>query len=417
MAARPAKSPDPLAAEIGGGMKRSSDVARIVIEHLRCLVAFDTRNPPRRIAAETGILDYLRGVLSRAFTFETLDLGDGCVNLLATRGRPRLLFNIHLDTVPTVPGWQQRDPFDLEVTSDGRAVGLGACDIKGAAACMLTAIEIEPTGADVALLFTTDEEHGKSRCVREFMRRGDLAVEAVLVAEPTECRAVLAHRGLATCEGEFVGISGHGATSRALKDNAVHKAVRWAATALKLAESEETDEFHGLRGLRFNIGSIEGGTKPNMIAASAHVRWGVRPLPGQDVGEIRSRIMDCAPESDRVDWRTGFTAPPLPTCRAVTDRPQQGRGPAADESAAESAQTISDAYDTATRAAERLGLPVGDPVDFWTEAALFSEAGHTAIVFGPGNIAQAHTAGEWVSLDQLVTATQTYRRLLSSSSG
>ncbi len=51
--------------------------------------------------------------------------------------------------------------------------------------------------------------------------------------------------------------------------------------------------------------------------------------------------------------------------------------------------------------ADELGLPIGNAVDFWTEASLFSRAGLTALVFGPGDIAQAHAADEWVSLDQL----------------
>jgi acetylornithine deacetylase len=67
----------------------------------------------------------------------------------------------------------------------------------------------------------------------------------------------------------------------------------------------------------------------------------------------------------------------------------------------------------ATALAADLGLPVGEPVDFWTEAALFSEAGLDAIVFGPGDIAQAHTAGEWVSLADLAAALAAYERILS----
>ena len=47
-----------------------------------------------------------------------------------------------------------------------------------------------------------------------------------------------------------------------------------------------------------------------------------------------------------------------------------------------------------------------------TPAALFSEAGATALVYGPGDIAQAHTAGEWVALAELAEAATTYRRLL-----
>ena len=48
-----------------------------------------------------------------------------------------------------------------------------------------------------------------------------------------------------------------------------------------------------------------------------------------------------------------------------------------------------------------IDLPVGNAVDFWTEAALFSQDGYTALVYGPGDIAQAHSADEWVALDQL----------------
>ena len=61
---------------------------------------------------------------------------------------------------------------------------------------------------------------------------------------------------------------------------------------------------------------------------------------------------------------------------------------------------------------DELGLPIGNAVDFWTEASLFSQAGLTAFVFGPGHIAQAHTADEWVALEQLATVTAHYQRLL-----
>jgi acetylornithine deacetylase len=62
--------------------------------------------------------------------------------------------------------------------------------------------------------------------------------------------------------------------------------------------------------------------------------------------------------------------------------------------------------------AERLGIVVGDAVDFWTEAALFSRAGCTALVYGPGDIAQAHTADEWVALDQLAAYAENLRRIV-----
>ena len=62
--------------------------------------------------------------------------------------------------------------------------------------------------------------------------------------------------------------------------------------------------------------------------------------------------------------------------------------------------------------ADGLGLPIGNAVDFWTEASLFSRAGMTALVYGPGDIAQAHTADEWVALDQLHRYTESVTRIL-----
>ena len=71
-----------------------------VLGHLGALVAFDTRNPPRRIG--TGIFDYLRAQLP-GFRCTLADHGDGALSLLAVRGTPSRVFNVHLDTVPSSP--------------------------------------------------------------------------------------------------------------------------------------------------------------------------------------------------------------------------------------------------------------------------------------------------------------------------
>ncbi|MBT8064718.1 MAG: M20/M25/M40 family metallo-hydrolase, partial [Gammaproteobacteria bacterium] len=61
----------------------------------------------------------------------------------------------------------------------------------------------------------------------------------------------------------------------------------------------------------------------------------------------------------------------------------------------------------------RLELPLSAPVDFWTEASMFSAAGLPALVLGPGHIAQAHAADEWVELDQLQTALELYTKVVT----
>ena len=58
---------------------------------------------------------------------------------------------------------------------------------------------------------------------------------------------------------------------------------------------------------------------------------------------------------------------------------------------------------------------MAEAVDFWTEASLFSAAGLPAIVLGPGDIAQAHAANEWVALDQLQLAHELYSGVVNSN--
>ncbi len=350
-----------------------------MIEHLTRLVACDSRNPPRAMAASGALFSYLRAQLEGAgFQCILEDYGEGCVSLLARRGVPDLLLNCHVDTVPATAEWQS-DPLRLQVR-DQTAVGLGACDTKGAAACLLAAAEV--TRGAAALLFTSDEEAGEGRCVRYFLERGE-RYAGVLVAEPTNCRAVLAHRGLATAIGEFRGVAGHASAVRALTDSALHRAVRWAARALEWAEAEQSRTIGGLAGIRFNLGVVSGGTKSNMIADRAELRFGVRSRPGEDPVALLEQIQSLT--HAECSWQLGFVGPSLP----APGRP------------------------SATALAERCGLPIAPPVDFWSEAALFAMAGMPALVYGPGSIAQAHAAEEWVALEELERAFATYQRLMS----
>ncbi|MFC0677848.1 acetylornithine deacetylase [Lysobacter korlensis] len=357
-----------------------------VLRHLEALVAFDTRNPPRTIGTG-GMFDYLCAQLA-GFDCTVTDHGAGAVSMLAVRGRPKRVFNVHLDTVPSSPAWTA-DPHCLRITSD-RAIGLGACDIKGAAAGLLAAAAV--TTGDAAFLFTTDEEANDARCIPAFLASDHGFAEAI-IAEPTQCEAVLAHRGISSVLLKFRGAAGHASGADALHVSALHQAMRWGASALDLVEREAHQRFGGLTGLRFNIGRVEGGIKANMIAPAAEVRFGFRPLPSMSIDTLHERFRSLAAAGVVEHYEETFRGPPLP---------------AGDIADAERLRL--DARDLA----DALDLPIGNAVDFWTEASLFSAAGLTAIVYGPGDIAQAHTADEWVPLDQLATAAETYRRLLDT---
>lgn len=359
-----------------------------ILQHLEALVAFDTRNPPRAIPPVGGIFDYLRAQLP-GFVCTVTDHGDGAVSLLAVRGRPTRVFNVHLDTVPSSEAWSA-DPLILRV-ADGRAIGLGACDIKGAAAGLIVAAR--RTTGDAAFLFTTDEEANDARCIAAFLA-SDHGFREAIVAEPTQCEAVLAHRGISSVLLKFRGAAGHASGTNAMHSNALHHAMRWGAKALDLVEGESHRRFGGLTGLRFNIGKVEGGIKANVIAPSAEVRFGFRPLPSHDIDELHARFGTCAAAGSLERYQETFRGPPLP---------------AGDVADAENRRLA------ARDLADGLGLPIGNAVDFWTEASLFSAGGLDAIVYGPGDIAQAHTADEWVALDQLERYAASIVRMLDGT--
>lgn len=343
------------------------------LRHLEALVSFDTRNPPRAIAAEGGIFDYLRSQLP-GFHVEVIDHGAGAVSLYAVRGTPKYLFNVHLDTVPDSPHWTA-SPHVMRRLDD-RVIGLGVCDIKGAAAALVAAANASE--GDAAFLFSSDEEANDPRCIAAFLARG-IPYETVLVAEPTMSQAVLAHRGISSVLMKFKGRAGHASGQQDVAASALHQAMRWGGRALDHVDSLAHARFGGLTGLRFNIGRVEGGIKANMIAPEAELRFGFRPLPSMDVDALLATFAGFA-EPAAAHFEETFRGPSLPSGDIA--RAEEKRLAARD-------------------VADALGLPIGNAVDFWTEASLFSQGGYTALVFGPGDIAQAHTADEWVSLDQL----------------
>lgn len=350
-----------------------------VLKYLEKLIAFDTQNPPRSMHGDSPVFAWINDVLGPEFSAELIDHGLGRISMLLVRGKPDLLFNVHLDTVPVIEG--SKFPA-LEMTlEDNRVYGRGSCDIKGAAACLL---EIATrTKEPMAILFTTDEEGASGCCIAEFVKsEQSRRFKQVVVAEPTNCLAVLSHRGYLSVKGEFSGISGHSSEPRALKDNALHKLSTWVAGAV--ADAEQMDG-EGRRPC-LNVGEIHGGIKSNVIADHARLHWSARLSPG-DSNEAFLERMTAIDKSGSASWQVPFSGPPMPTAGMDTEKSQ--------------------AF------VQRHGLQSGPAVDFWTEASLFAQAGIPAIVLGPGDIAQAHVLDEWVSVEQLQLALDIYSGLVT----
>jgi acetylornithine deacetylase len=188
---------------------------------------------------------------------ELQEVAPGRSNVLARRGAPRVVFCTHLDTVP--PFFGSREDADF-------VHGRGSCDAKGPALAMLTAAEglLAEGETDLGFLFTVGEETDSAGARAANARLAEpWAPRFTIVGEPTENRFVRAHKG--AFKGRLVarGVAGH--SSQKVGPSAVHELAR---CAVRLLDTDWGTHAHLGPGT-LNIGRIEGGVAPNVVADHA----------------------------------------------------------------------------------------------------------------------------------------------------
>lgn len=298
--------------------------------------------------------------------------------VFARWGTPRRVINAHVDTVPANAGWS-REPWHAHV-ADGKLFGLGSADTKGAIAATLVALE---AGAprDVGVLFSGDEEAG-SQIMGEFLTTPHAAaIEEVVVCEPTARAAGIAHRGIFGQTATLLGPGGH--SSRAdFTQKPIAQLARLAVGLDELGVRYRDTGPEGMRGLCMNVAGIAGGVAFNVIPARGELTYSIRPYPGFDRAAWDAEVVALARSID----------PAIAIADAIENVPF----------------SCDDMVALVRPFAQRIG-----PLDFWTEAAMWARAGKKAIVIGPGDIAQAHAADEWVTLDDLDWAVELFRAVLA----
>lgn len=357
----------------------------IVADLLAELIAFPTQQagPDRGAGDEHVLCEYLAPMLRRAgadeVTVELATRSDGHPGayVFARWGTPRRLINVHIDTVPANAGWTH-DPWTPYV-ANGRLYGLGSADTKGAIAATLVAIEATPP-RNVGVLFSGDEERG-SNVIRAFLAAPHAAaIREVIVCEPTGRTAGIAHRGVLAQRARLTGPGGH--SSKA--DHLPKPLARLARLATALDDAgvrRQADGPPNMQGTCLNIAALHGGVAFNVISARGELEWSLRPYPGFDRAgwdrEVTSLVAAIDPQ---IELATMIDHVPF-ACDALTDHVRP--------------------FVTSVGA-----------LDFWTEAALWAAHGKDAIVIGPGDIAQAHAADEYVPLDDLDWAVGLFRSLV-----
>jgi acetylornithine deacetylase len=368
-------------------------------ELLRELIALPSVNPaflPERHphAGEQRVAKFLAATAARAGLEVELQLVfPGRQNLLARlspsgRVRRRVLLAPHLDTVNADDG--QFTPR----RSGGRLFGRGACDTKGSVAAMLSALcelaqsKQRPAETEIVFAGLVDEENGQagSRALAAIGLKADLAI----VGEPTLLKAVTSHKGSLWLQLETRGKAAHGARPE-LGRNAVHTMAR----IVDLLETQYAAQLqrrrHDLLGwATVSVGVISGGTQANIVPDHCEILVDRRTLPGETEAGVRREISQLL---NRKGFKADLGSDKLSPCLPMeTDT----KLPLVAEFLRSVGQT----------------KPAG--VHYFCDASVLTHGGIPSVVFGPGDIAQAHTAEEWISLDSLERAKALLLRFLKS---
>jgi succinyl-diaminopimelate desuccinylase len=366
---------------------------------LRELIALPSVNPaflpakhPR--AGERSVAEFLAATAAQAgLEVEFQPVFAGRSNLLVRLSPPkamrrRVLLAPHLDTV------NGTDAQFIPRQKNGRLYGRGACDTKGSVAAMLTALcELarsprRPAETEIVFAGLIDEENaqGGSRALAASGFKADLAI----VGEATRLKVVTAHKGSLWLQLETRGKSAHGAHPE-LGRNAVHS----MAQIVHLLQTEYTAQLrrrrHRLLGSpTVSVGTIAGGTQPNIVPAQCTIHVDRRTLPGETESSVWREV-------GALLRRHGLSAS-LVNGKALSCLPLETEAN----------------LPLVKQLLRSLGQrrPVG--VNYFCDASVLAQGGIPSVVFGPGDIAQAHTADEWLALDSLEGSKALLLRFLQS---
>ncbi len=249
-------------------------------EILRRLVSYNTIHDKQN----KEIMDFIENYLKK-YGFTTKRISK-CL-IAYNKEQPKIGFIGHTDTV-TYESWDG-DPFLLQENGD-KLVGLGACDMKGGIAAMLSAVaKLDLSKNALALYFTNDEEIGFEgiKTIREF-----IVPEMIIVGEPTNTIPIYGTKGVLEMKIEFFGVKCHSSTPDKGK-NAIYESIQFIEEIKdyyeKKLKQEIVSDFE-VPYTTMNIGMIKGGESVNSVAGKCEISIDFRIAKVEHLKKIKEKI-------------------------------------------------------------------------------------------------------------------------------
>ncbi len=304
-------------------------------------------------AAGRWLRDYLSGA---GFEVTTQTVSDDRVNVYARIGEPVVTLSSHMDTVPPFIGFTE---------DEQNIYGRGACDAKGVIAAQVFAAQrLKDEGlTNIGLLYVVGEEDGSdgAKVANSIPNSNKFLING----EPTESQQAIATKGALRVVLEAKGRTAHSAYPE-LGESAIEKLL----DILNDIRRTDWPANAELGPTTYNIGTITGGRRPNVVADFAASELMFRTITEPD--ELYDMIVEVV--GGRADIKRGFSLPPIHT------------------------HTV-----------KGIDIPTS-VVRFGTDIPCLTNWG-TPMLYGPGSIHDAHTAHEYIRKQDMLNAVDTYAQM------
>jgi acetylornithine deacetylase/succinyl-diaminopimelate desuccinylase family protein len=372
-----------------------------VVSLLSDLVAIPSMNPMGRGRtgpeySEQSIADFVRAFLTKnAIDSEMQQVLPGRPNILGhvdANASQTLLLEAHLDTVHADS--MTIEPF-TPVVRNGQLFGRGSCDTKGSMAAFLQAVihVLKTPGRlryNILLLFVSDEEY-RFMGAQHAVKKG-LKADFGIAGEPTQLKIVRSHKGVTRWKMVTKGVAAHSAYPERGR-NAIYAMSNIINRLDKYAAELYAGPRHPVLGApSLSVGVIEGGQAVNVVPDRCSIEVDRRTLPDETMQSVIGPIQTLL--RDLPDWE--MKEPHLSI---------------AGMEVAENAPALK-ALARSIKAVQ--GDVTVEGAQYATDAGIYNAVGIPTVVFGPGDINQAHTESEFIDLHQLDQAVAIIERLLTT---
>ncbi|WP_193045383.1 acetylornithine deacetylase [Mycolicibacterium baixiangningiae] len=297
-----------------------------------------------------------------------------------------LVLSGHTDAVPVEGQDWTSDPYTAEV-KDGRIYGRGTADMKGfigAALSVVPRIQQAQLREPIHYVLSYDEEiglHGGAQIASDLQELG-LSPRHCVVGEPTGMQAVRAHKSFSLASISVRGVDGHSSRAPHLVNAAFYGAQLVGFIEQLAKEFEDHGPFDSTYDVPFStisVNQILSGNASNTVPALCQIRLDLRTIPAMPPLQVLDRVRAHAQTLEKQMQDLDITVEAIALAPGLDTSPRS----------------------TLLAALNDAGVSSGGSVAYGTEAGFFDAAGIETVVCGPGSIAQAHIADEYVAIEQI----------------